>query len=186
MVRIAKPRARVDFIRTWLKTSMDVFSEKKMIDLIWRKNKRRFGSETPGAHLETSCADIYEPRKLYVLRDESCIPVHYMTLMLFDRCQRRWRYYEGTQSTITGMSMVNDHYLDPGLDSRDSQFQINLPPDGLRWAGERLTIFQTTSRPDHMLPDVRSEMTKHPQREARQQWNTETQAGRCMPIERNL
>ena len=41
------------------------------------------------------------------------------------------------------------------------------------WAGARLTKVQTTSRPDDIWPEVRSNMSKQSPREAGQQWDTE-------------
>ena len=45
MVRSIIPPTRVDFNRIWLKTSVDVFSEKKMMDQILRKNQKTLAVE---------------------------------------------------------------------------------------------------------------------------------------------
>ena len=34
------------------------------------------------------------------------------------------------------------------------------PPDRYTWSGERLTKKQTTSRPDHLWPEIRSRMSE--------------------------
>ena len=46
--------------------------------------------------------------------------------MLFDTLKKILTYYKSTLSAIIGMWMVNEHYLDPGLDLRDSQMCTKL------------------------------------------------------------
>ena len=76
---------------------------------------------------------------------------HESTLMLSDILRQLRTYNKNTKSTTIGMSTLNDHYQDLGLNSQDFQFWRTSLPEGHVWAGDRLTKIQTTSRMDMKL-----------------------------------
>ena len=41
------------------------------------------------------------------------------------------------------------------------------------WSGERLAKMETTSRPDHLQPEIWSKMSKAAQRKEKQEWASE-------------
>ena len=47
------------------------------------------------------------------------------------------------------------------------------PPDGFSWSGRRLTKRQTTSRPDHLWPEIWKNMSDAAQRTEKQKWAIE-------------
>ena len=47
------------------------------------------------------------------------------------------------------------------------------PPEGYNWCGERLTIKQTTSRPDGIWPDMWKHMSDESKKTAKQRWAIE-------------
>ena len=47
------------------------------------------------------------------------------------------------------------------------------PPDGYTWSGERLTMKQTTSRPDYSWPEIWKDMSEAAQRKEKQKWAVE-------------
>ena len=112
------------------------------MDLILRKNKMTLWKRNVffGAFLEASFIDIMScTEKLDVPRQETFpIPLNYIVVR---HTQTNWTFHKSTKSTIIGRSMVNDHSLDFGLDSRDSQFCRNFHPKDM-WAEGTLTKFK--------------------------------------------
>ena len=47
------------------------------------------------------------------------------------------------------------------------------PPKGYMWSGWRLTEVQTTARPDHVWPEVWTQITKAAQKREKQEWANE-------------
>ena len=98
----------------------DLAKEQKTI---WKRNM------SSGASLKVSFNDIM----VWTYQDFSCLEKNlflfrWITWTLFDTFTRFWTYYRSTQSTIFWSVDGDDHYLDPGLDSRDSQFSRHHHP----------------------------------------------------------
>ena len=110
-----------------------------------------------------------EPRvQLYVLKDVSF--------------QRPLKYNDVTRVTHTALDVLQESRLDDywnidgARDLSDSwtgftRFTLlnETPPKGYMWSGERLTKIQTTSRPDHIWPDVWTRIGKAAQRREKQE-----------------
>ena len=61
------------------------------------------------------------------------------------------------------------------------------PPKGYMWSGWRLTKFQTTSRPDHVWPEVWTRIGKAARNKEKQKWAIEKpKTWECQKFERNL
>ena len=83
------------------------------------------------------------------------------------------KYIDGSRTTHTNMDVkqerrIDDYWnIDGSRDLSDSgtgftQFTLleEKPPEGCMWSGRRLTRKQLTSRPDHLWPEVWSEIGK--------------------------
>ena len=103
-----------------------------------------------------------EPRvKLYSPREESFpIPLKYIDVSRTTR----------TNSDVKQERRIDDYWnIDGSRDLSDSwtgftQFTLleEKPPDGYMWSGERLTRRQSTSRPDHLWPELWIKMGRNP------------------------
>ena len=51
--------------------------------------------------------------------------------------------------------------------------EIEKPPDGYMWSGERLTKRQATSRPDHLWPKLWRGMSKNARLREKHKWAIE-------------
>ena len=61
------------------------------------------------------------------------------------------------------------------------------PPDGYMWSGERLTQIQTTTRPDHLWPEISSWMSKSRSTKGKAAMSyRETEARQCANFEGHL
>ena len=111
-----------------------------------------------------------EPRvKLYVSREESFpIPI---------------KYIDSTRNTHTSLDVMMEKQIDDYWnvdgerelsDARTGFTRFILlnerPLDGHTWSGERLTRKQTTSRPDHVWPDVWKRLPDATKSKAKQKW----------------
>ena len=114
-----------------------------------------------------------EPRvKLYSPREES------FTIPL--------KYIDVSRTTHTSLDVKQESRIDDnwnidgsrGLsDSWTSFTQFTLleekAPDGYMWSGVRLTRKQLTSRPDHLWPEIWTELGKHAKLKEKQKWSNE-------------
>ena len=94
------------------------------MDQPWQKStktpwKRNMFS---GANLEASFIDITLKTEKYAPREEPPPTPLNLHWCLSDTVRRIWTYNKSAKSHIIGMSTVNDHHLDLGLDSQDLQF----------------------------------------------------------------
>ena len=114
-----------------------------------------------------------EPRvKLYSPREESFpIPL---------------KYIDVSRTTHTNLDVkqekrIDDYWnIDGSRDLSDSwtgftQFTLleEKPPDGYMWSGERLTRRQSTSRPDHLWPELWIKMGRNAKLKEKQKWSDE-------------
>ena len=177
----------ISFKVEW-KISVDIFLAKTLMDQTFQKAQKH-AMESKHEIWSISGGFIHRHhvmnRENYVCLEKIILVFHFITLMLSDTLKWIWTFHKSTQLTIIGMSSVNDHFLDRGLDSQDLQFWRTSIPEGQMWSGNRLTKIRTTSQLDEIWPDIWSKMSKHSQREARRQWSTE-KPSRWPPIERNL
>ena len=79
-----------------------------------------------------------------------------------------WTSNKSTLSTTIDMSTVNDHNLDPGLDSRYLQFWKHLHPTDICGQEKDWQRFAQRSGPDDIRPKVWSKMSNNSQLDARQ------------------
>ena len=117
-------------------------------------------------HLSTSC---YEPRKFCVPR-EDLFPIPFKYIDVVRHMQKNvdilqehkivdyWNVDGARQLSATWIGFTRFTVLK------------KPPPAGHMWARERVTKIQTTSRPDDVWSEVRSNMFKGHQREAKQRW----------------
>ena len=95
------------------------------------RTKRRFGCESwfLDHFLEASCIGHHvTSRETFMCLEKNHFPFRWNALMFSDTHKRIWTHYKRTKSTIIGMSIGNDHYLDLGWDSRDSVFWTHVHP----------------------------------------------------------
>ena len=132
-------------------------------------------------YLPTSCS---EPRNFVCASRR----IMFYSIKLHCCSHNQWNLdvtHRSTTSTIIGVPMVNDHYLDPVLDSRNAQFQIT--PARRTYVGRRKT--DTFTLNPGLMTFGRKFGGTHPNIHHKMQDSNgirKTKARRCTPIERNL
>ena len=96
------------------------------------------------------------------------------------------KYFDVTRSTHTDLDVLQENRIDDywNVDSSkhlsdswrgSTKFTLlkEKPPKGKMWSGGRLTKIQTTTRPDHVWPEVWTELGKAAQNREKQEWAKE-------------
>ena len=110
------------------------------------------------------------------------------------------KYMDATRSTHTDLDVMQEKRVDEYSnvdsnrslsDSRKGFTKFTLfnekPPKGYMWCARRLTKVQTTSRPNHVWPEVWTKIGKTAQNREKQEWkNEKPKLDNARRFERNL
>ena len=96
-------------------------------------------------------------------------------------------YFDVTRATYTHLDVLQasrtDDYWNVDVDrslsvswtgfTKSTLFQKEKPPSGYMWSRERRTKIQATARPDYLLPEIWSGVSKATQKKEKQEWEVE-------------